>query len=165
MLSWCIFVLCRRKLEEKARLYEQMTKGDFPGTCLLTIPNSNISLLEYTFTLLWVFCKWTDIEVDNFFLYLDEETESLFLVDFTQKIINQRNEPQTCTADEAGYRDGEDSDVNVPVPDPQNANEEWYGVFINIFWTWLRGNVIWTPLWVFLLAFSLSLTGWTMLMH
>lgn len=75
----------RQKLEEKARLYEQMTKGDFP----------------------------------------DEETESLFLVDFTQKIINQRNEPQSCTADEAGDRDGEDSDVNVPVPDPQNANEEW----------------------------------------
>ncbi|ROL50686.1 Coiled-coil domain-containing protein 174 [Anabarilius grahami] len=44
----------RQKLEEKARLYEQMTKGDFPGD-----------------------------------------------------------------------RDGEDSDVNVPVPAPQNANEEW----------------------------------------
>lgn len=71
----------RQKLEEKARLYEQMTKGDFP----------------------------------------DEETESLFLVDFTQKIINQRNEPQTRTAD----RDGEDSDVKVPVPPPQNTNEEW----------------------------------------
>uniref|UniRef100_A0A671R2L7 Coiled-coil domain-containing protein 174-like n=1 Tax=Sinocyclocheilus anshuiensis TaxID=1608454 RepID=A0A671R2L7_9TELE len=75
----------RQKLEEKARLYEQMTKGDFP----------------------------------------DEETESLFLVDFTQKIINQRNEPQTCTANVAGDRDGEDSDVNIPVPPPQNANEEW----------------------------------------
>lgn len=99
------------------------------------------------------------IEVDNFFLYLDEETESLFLVDFTQKIINQRNEPQSCTADEAGDRDGEDSDVNVPVPDPQNANEEWYGVFINIFWTWLRGNMIWTQLRVFLLAFSLLQGG------
>uniref|UniRef100_A0A673IAD5 Coiled-coil domain-containing protein 174-like n=1 Tax=Sinocyclocheilus rhinocerous TaxID=307959 RepID=A0A673IAD5_9TELE len=75
----------RQKLEEKARLYEQMTKGDFP----------------------------------------DEETESLFLVDFTQKIINQRNEPQTRTANVAGDRDGEDSDVNIPVPPPQNANEEW----------------------------------------
>uniref|UniRef100_A0A673LAT1 Coiled-coil domain-containing protein 174-like n=1 Tax=Sinocyclocheilus rhinocerous TaxID=307959 RepID=A0A673LAT1_9TELE len=75
----------RQKLEEKARLYEQMTKGDFP----------------------------------------DEETESLFLVDFTQKIINQRNEPQTCTANVAGDRDEEDSDVNIPVPPPQNANEEW----------------------------------------
>lgn len=75
----------RQKLEEKARLYEQMTKGDFP----------------------------------------DEETESLYLVDFTQKIINQRNEPQTCTASVAGDRDGEDSDVNIPVPPPQDANEEW----------------------------------------
>jgi len=51
-------------------------------------------------------------------------------VDFTQKIINQRNEPQTYTTRD---RDGEDSDVNVPIPDPQNANEEWYGVFLNIF--------------------------------
>ncbi|XP_043098269.1 coiled-coil domain-containing protein 174 [Puntigrus tetrazona] len=75
----------RQKLEEKARLYEQMTKGDFP----------------------------------------DEETESLFLVDFTQKIINQRNEPQTHNANVAGDRDGEDSDVKIPVPPPQNANEEW----------------------------------------
>ncbi|XP_073708391.1 coiled-coil domain-containing protein 174 [Garra rufa] len=75
----------RQKLEEKARLYEQMTKGDFP----------------------------------------DEETESLFLVDFTQKIINQRNEPQTHTANIAGDQDGEDSDVNIPVPPPQNAKEEW----------------------------------------
>ncbi|KAK7878776.1 hypothetical protein WMY93_030936 [Mugilogobius chulae] len=40
----------RRKLEEKAKLYEQMSKGDLP----------------------------------------DEETEGLFLVDFTQKIIDKR---------------------------------------------------------------------------
>ncbi|KAL1272611.1 hypothetical protein QQF64_028473 [Cirrhinus molitorella] len=75
----------RQKLEEKARLYEQMTKGDFP----------------------------------------DEETESLFLVDFTQKIINQRNEPHPHTVNVSGDRDGEDSDVNIPVPPPLNANEEW----------------------------------------
>ncbi|KAK2889372.1 hypothetical protein Q8A67_014747 [Cirrhinus molitorella] len=75
----------RQKLEEKARLYEQMTKGDFP----------------------------------------DEETESLFLVDFTQKIINQRNEPHPHTVNISGDRDGEDSDVNIPVPPPLNANEEW----------------------------------------
>uniref|UniRef100_A0A8C2BFK5 Uncharacterized protein n=1 Tax=Cyprinus carpio TaxID=7962 RepID=A0A8C2BFK5_CYPCA len=46
------------------------------------------------------------------FLSLDEETESFFL----------RNEPQTNVA---GDRDGEDSDVNIPVPPPQSANEEW----------------------------------------
>lgn len=120
--------------------------------CFRTLPDSSISLFKYIFTLLWVFCEWTDTEADNFFLYLDEETESLFLVDFTQKIINQRNEPQTRTANVAWDRDGEDSDVNVPVPAPQNANEEWYIVFINVFWTWLRGNMIWTQLWVFLLT-------------
>ncbi len=53
-------------------------------------------------------------------------------MDFTQKIINQRNEPQTRTANVAGDRDGEDSDVNIPVPPPQNPNEEWYHVFINV---------------------------------
>ncbi|XP_065120574.1 coiled-coil domain-containing protein 174 [Paramisgurnus dabryanus] len=70
----------RQKLEEKARLYEQMTKGDFP----------------------------------------DEETESLYLVDFTQKIINRRNETH-----EAEDRYGRGADVNIPIPPPQNADEEW----------------------------------------
>ncbi|XP_057183800.1 coiled-coil domain-containing protein 174 isoform X2 [Triplophysa rosa] len=70
----------RQKLQEKARLYEQMTKGDFP----------------------------------------DEETESLYLVDFTQKIINQRNETYV-TED----RDEQVSEVNIQIPPPQNADEEW----------------------------------------
>ncbi|KAA0713062.1 Coiled-coil domain-containing protein 174 [Triplophysa tibetana] len=70
----------RQKLQEKARLYEQMTKGDFP----------------------------------------DEETESLYLVDFTQKIINQRNETNV-TED----RDEQVSEVNIQIPPPLNADEEW----------------------------------------
>ncbi|MCI4375041.1 hypothetical protein PGIGA_G00104570 [Pangasianodon gigas] len=74
----------RQKLEEKARLYEQMTKGDFP----------------------------------------DEETESLFLVDFTQKIIEQKRMAQSREA-ETGDRDGEGSDTQVPIPPPQSADEEW----------------------------------------
>ncbi|XP_062853080.1 coiled-coil domain-containing protein 174 [Trichomycterus rosablanca] len=74
----------RQKLEEKARLYEQMTKGDFP----------------------------------------DEETESLYLVDFTQKLIEQKKVSQRREA-EIGDRDGECSDMQVPIPPPQNANEEW----------------------------------------
>ncbi|KAG7326177.1 hypothetical protein KOW79_009578 [Hemibagrus wyckioides] len=69
----------RQKLEEKARLYEQMTKGDFP----------------------------------------DEETESLYLVDFTQKIIEQKR------ATGSGDRDGEGSDLHVPIPPPQSTDEEW----------------------------------------
>ncbi|XP_031705188.1 coiled-coil domain-containing protein 174 [Anarrhichthys ocellatus] len=70
----------KRKLEEKAKLYEQMIKGDFP----------------------------------------DEETEGLFLVDFTQKIIDQRRETQKETE-----RDIEERDTSSPVPPPQNPDEEW----------------------------------------
>ncbi|XP_012680402.2 coiled-coil domain-containing protein 174 [Clupea harengus] len=69
----------KKKLEEKARLYEQMTKGDFP----------------------------------------DEETEGLFLVDFTQKIIDQRRDAHANTRDE------EELDQQIPVPPPQNPDEEW----------------------------------------
>ncbi|XP_026863703.2 coiled-coil domain-containing protein 174 [Electrophorus electricus] len=74
----------RQKLEEKARLYEQMTKGDFP----------------------------------------DEETESLYLVDFTQKIIDQKREVHIRQA-EKGDRDGEDTDTQIPIPPPQSEDEEW----------------------------------------
>ncbi|KAM6947390.1 coiled-coil domain-containing protein 174 [Lycodopsis pacificus] len=70
----------KRKLEEKAKLYEQMIKGDFP----------------------------------------DEETEGLFLVDFTQKIIDQRRETQKETE-----RDVEERDTLSPVPPPQHPDEEW----------------------------------------
>ncbi|KAI4892765.1 hypothetical protein NFI96_032338 [Prochilodus magdalenae] len=74
----------RQKLEEKARLYEQMTKGDFP----------------------------------------DEETESLYLVDFTQKIIDQKK-GMNSREPEKRDRDGEASDLHIPIPPPQNADEEW----------------------------------------
>ncbi|KAG8007859.1 hypothetical protein GBF38_013571, partial [Nibea albiflora] len=70
----------KRRLEEKAKLYEQMTKGDFP----------------------------------------DEETEGLFLVDFTQKIINKKRE--TFAQKE---RDDEERDNPSPIPPPQNPDEEW----------------------------------------
>ncbi|KAI5615011.1 coiled-coil domain-containing protein 174, partial [Silurus asotus] len=74
----------RQKLEEKARLYEQMTKGDFP----------------------------------------DEETEDLYLVDFTQKIIDQKRAGQNRGV-EPGDRDGEGLDVRIAIPPPQSAEEEW----------------------------------------
>ncbi|KAG7218176.1 hypothetical protein INR49_007458 [Caranx melampygus] len=74
----------KRKLEEKAKLYEQMTKGDFP----------------------------------------DEETEGLFLVDFTQKIINKKREThaQRDREEEEGEEEG---DSLIPIPAPQNPDEEW----------------------------------------
>ncbi|KAK5612058.1 hypothetical protein CRENBAI_000723 [Crenichthys baileyi] len=72
----------RRKLEEKARLYEQMTKGDFP----------------------------------------DEETEGLYLVDFTQKIIDKKRE---TLAQKEKDKEDEEKDSLSPVPPPQNPDEEW----------------------------------------
>ncbi|MED6262222.1 hypothetical protein ATANTOWER_016363 [Ataeniobius toweri] len=72
----------RRKLEEKAKLYEQMTKGDFP----------------------------------------DEETEGLYLVDFTQKIIDKKRE---TLAQKEMDKEDEEKDSLSPVPPPQNPDEEW----------------------------------------
>ncbi|XP_032066858.1 coiled-coil domain-containing protein 174 [Thamnophis elegans] len=81
----------RQKLEEKAHLYEQMTKGDFP----------------------------------------DEETEELYLVDFTQKIIDKRREVQELCASETarkamGGENGEGERLSeAEIPPPQNPDEEW----------------------------------------
>ncbi|XP_028262084.1 coiled-coil domain-containing protein 174 [Parambassis ranga] len=72
----------KRKLEEKAKLYEQMSKGDFP----------------------------------------DEETEGLFLVDFTQKIIDKKK--QTLAQKETEKLD-EEGDSSSPIPPPQHPDEEW----------------------------------------
>ncbi|XP_048347591.1 coiled-coil domain-containing protein 174 [Sphaerodactylus townsendi] len=80
----------RQKLEEKAKLYEKMTKGDFP----------------------------------------DEETEDLYLVDFTQKIIDKRREVQELraneTAREAVEKENEDERLSeMEIPPPQDPTEEW----------------------------------------
>ncbi|TNM88961.1 hypothetical protein fugu_005215 [Takifugu bimaculatus] len=70
----------KRMLEEKARLYEQMTKGDFP----------------------------------------DEETEGLYLVDFTQKIIDKKREMHVQRE-----QDDEERSSSSPVLPPENPEEEW----------------------------------------
>lgn len=70
----------RRRLEEKAKLYEQMVKGDLP----------------------------------------DEETEAMFLVDFTQKIIDKKKETQ-----DQMEREEEERMMAAPIPAPQNPDEEW----------------------------------------
>ncbi|XP_041836278.1 coiled-coil domain-containing protein 174 [Melanotaenia boesemani] len=72
----------KRKLEEKARLYDQMSKGGF----------------------------------------LDEETEGLYLVDFTQKIIDKKRETQ---AKKEMEKEDEEGDISSPIPPPQNPDEEW----------------------------------------
>ncbi|XP_028907781.1 coiled-coil domain-containing protein 174 [Ornithorhynchus anatinus] len=81
----------REKLEEKAKLYENMTKGDFP----------------------------------------DEETENLYLVDFTQKIINERKEKWTScescipTKKPERMENEEESVSDLDIPLPREPGEEW----------------------------------------
>ncbi|XP_060691729.1 coiled-coil domain-containing protein 174 [Hemiscyllium ocellatum] len=80
----------KQRLEEKAKLYEQMTKGDLP----------------------------------------DEETESMYLVDFTQKIFDKQKELQALRESEAAKKmvereQGEDSVPELEIPAPQNPDEEW----------------------------------------
>uniref|UniRef100_A0A2R8M7C7 Coiled-coil domain containing 174 n=1 Tax=Callithrix jacchus TaxID=9483 RepID=A0A2R8M7C7_CALJA len=80
----------REKLEEKAKLYEKMTKGDF----------------------------------------IDEEVEDMYLVDFTQKIIDKRKEMEASGARRDSQKAGEseDDEENLPereIPPPQDPSEEW----------------------------------------
>nr|XP_054496119.1 coiled-coil domain-containing protein 174 [Agelaius phoeniceus] len=81
----------RKKLEEKAKLYEKMTKGDFP----------------------------------------DEETEDLYLVDFTQKIIDKQHEVQELQQSEAAGKtsgrdtDEEETEPEADIPPPEDPDEEW----------------------------------------
>ncbi|KAM8799881.1 coiled-coil domain-containing protein 174 [Eudromia elegans] len=83
--------ISRKKLEEKAKLYEKMTKGDFP----------------------------------------DEETEDLYLVDFTQKIIDRQREVQELCQSEDATRtsekemDDEENQPEMEIPPPENPDEEW----------------------------------------
>ncbi|XP_074054576.1 coiled-coil domain-containing protein 174 [Macrotis lagotis] len=81
----------REKLEEKAKLYEKMTKGDF----------------------------------------LDEETEEMYLVDFTQKIIDKRKEMQALNRSKESKENSEREEVEdkalseADIPPPQDPSEEW----------------------------------------
>ncbi|XP_039626797.1 coiled-coil domain-containing protein 174 [Polypterus senegalus] len=74
----------KKKLEEKARLYEQMLKGDLP----------------------------------------DEETEGLFLVDFTQKIIDNKKAVQAYSENEVSYQKKE-VEKEDDIPPPETPDEEW----------------------------------------
>ncbi|XP_068838541.1 coiled-coil domain-containing protein 174 isoform X1 [Capricornis sumatraensis] len=80
----------REKLEEKAKLYEKMTKGDF----------------------------------------IDEEVEDMYLVDFTQKMIDKHKEMEAIGANR-DYRKTEERDDDEEalsekdIPPPQDPSEEW----------------------------------------
>uniref|UniRef100_A0A452RD78 Coiled-coil domain containing 174 n=1 Tax=Ursus americanus TaxID=9643 RepID=A0A452RD78_URSAM len=80
----------REKLEEKAKLYEKMTKGDF----------------------------------------IDEEVEDMYLVDFTQKIIDKHKEMEMFGANrdsrKAAERDDDEENLSEKdIPPPQDPSEEW----------------------------------------
>lgn len=60
------------------------------------------------------------------FKMTDEETEGLYLVDFTQKIIDKKRE--TFAQRE---QDDEEQRSSSPVPPPENPDEEWYYLFIS----------------------------------
>lgn len=62
-------------------------------------------------------CMWFVLTVSR--NVSDEETEGLFLVDFTQKIIDKKREAFA----EKEREDGERS--TSPVPPPQTPDEEW----------------------------------------
>lgn len=100
----------RQKLEEKAKLYEQMTKGDFPGQ------------YKWQSCLLFDYYECFFVAIIDLFLFkmADEETEGLYLVDFTQKIIDKKRETymQREQDDEERYH-------SSPVPPPENPDEEW----------------------------------------
>ncbi|XP_078270532.1 coiled-coil domain-containing protein 174 [Rhinoraja longicauda] len=75
----------RQRLEEKAKLYDQMTKGDFP----------------------------------------DEETESMYLVDFTQKIFDQQACSENWASKAVESEKGEGTAPASDVAPPQDPDEEW----------------------------------------
>eukprot|EP00069_Balaena_mysticetus_P003103 bmy_16392T0 len=79
----------REKLEEKAKLYEKMTNGDF----------------------------------------IDEEVEDMYLVDFTQKIIDKHKEMEEIGANRDYRRTERDDDEETvsekDIPPPQDPSEEW----------------------------------------
>lgn len=98
-------------LEEKARLYEQMTKGDFPG-------QSNMQRITI-WQLFLLFCSSESV-INMLFKMADEETEGLYLVDFTQKIIDKKREIYVQRE-----QDDEERSSSSPVPPPENPEEEW----------------------------------------
>lgn len=60
-----------------------------------------------------------DIRTTSSCHLLDEETEGLFLVDFTQKIIDKREDHLQKVEDE------EERGPSPPTPPPQNPEDEW----------------------------------------
>lgn len=66
------------------------------------------------------------IVINMSFKMADEETEGLYLVDFTQKIIDKKRETHAHREP-----DNEEGSSSSPVPPPENPDEEWYCLFIS----------------------------------
>ena len=56
------------------------------------------------------------------FSLLDEETEGLFLVDFTQKIIDKQKETRSQRQSD---KEEDERISSSPIPAPSDPNEEW----------------------------------------
>lgn len=64
------------------------------------------------------------------FYVLDEEAEDMYLVDFTQKIIDKHKEMEVFGANrdcrKAGERDDDEENLSEKdIPPPQDPGEEW----------------------------------------
>lgn len=90
-----------------------MTKGDFPGWW--SSVNKIFLIFSCTPNLIY-------FVITSSCYTSDEETEGLFLVDFTQKIIDKKRE---MLAQKETERDEEERDRSSPIPPPQNPDEEW----------------------------------------
>lgn len=80
---------------------------------------------------LWLFSK-------NWFSALDEETEDLYLVDFTQKIIDKQHEVQELYQSEAARMtleketDDEETLPEMEIPPPEDPDEEWLVLLVKL---------------------------------
>lgn len=75
------------------------------------------------------FSDVNNLKVD--FSVLDEEVEDMYLVDFTQKIIDKHREMAAFNASRdakrAGERDDDEDNLSEKdIPPPQDPSEEWW---------------------------------------
>uniref|UniRef100_G1SV71 Coiled-coil domain containing 174 n=2 Tax=Oryctolagus cuniculus TaxID=9986 RepID=G1SV71_RABIT len=74
--------------------------------------------------------KFYSLMSENDFYILDEEVEDMYLVDFTQKIIDKRKEMEALGANKESQnaRERDDDEETLPesdIPPPQDPSEEW----------------------------------------
>ena len=78
------------------------------------------------------------------FYVLDEEVEDMYLVDFTQKIIDKQKEMEAFGANRGSRKAGEreDDDENLSekdIPPPQDPSEEWLVILCDLIIVTLPG--------------------------